>query len=426
MRIGIIGSGGAGTTAAWLLEQDHDVTLFERNAVLGGHAQTTCVEIDGRSYPCDDGFAWFSDCMYPLLLRMLALHDVAVERVPMAVTFTNRALDISVSMPPSSPSAVLQLLREPRRLRYLLAMDKAIRAGVAVVAGKDATQTLGEFVAGLDIPAQARSEFVQPFLFGVWGGPWQRSADFAAYPVLKYPVLHRPTQLRRVRWMQVARGAAHYIAQVAASMQRASVLIGHAVQAIERDADGTWHLRDSQGDAHTFDHLICATGSADAQRLFATVPGLDAQRQALAGFESYRARLATHRDASFMPPQRRDWRPVHVDFDGQSAAVTAWVGWRDGAEIFTSYIWGREPRDVIHWSHYTLPLVSPGHFVAQKAIAALQGRDALQFCGDWTQDIGSHEDAVRSAVDAVTALHPTGERLALLRGERAIVPRRSP
>ena len=39
MKIGIIG-GAAGLLAAWLLEDDYEVTLFERDDRLGGHAHT--------------------------------------------------------------------------------------------------------------------------------------------------------------------------------------------------------------------------------------------------------------------------------------------------------------------------------------------------------------------------------------------------
>ncbi len=403
MRIGIIGSGGAGTTAAWLLEQDHDVTLFERNAVLGGHAHTTDVETPNRVYACDDGFAWFSNRMYPLLLRLLALHDVATEPVPMGITFTNRTLGLSLAMPPNTPGRLWQLLREPRRLRYLLGMDHAIRQGLPVVRSHEDQQTLRGFVDGLRLREDVRAEFVQPFLFGIWGGPWERSGDFSAYPVLKYPVLHRPTQLRRVQWMQVADGARRYIDAVAATMTRAQVLRDTPVQGLCRlavEADGAWQLVDGAGTSHVFDQVIVATGVRDAQRLLADVDGVAAQQDALAGFETYIARVATHRDPSFMPPDRKDWTAVHVDYDGRSARQTSWIGWADGAEVFTSYISDREPAHIEHLSHFCLPLVSPAHFRAQKRVAALQGDAGLHFCGDWTQDIGSHEDAVRSAVDA--------------------------
>jgi len=40
MRIGVIGAGAAGLTTAWLLNDHHDVTLFEKQNRLGGHAHT--------------------------------------------------------------------------------------------------------------------------------------------------------------------------------------------------------------------------------------------------------------------------------------------------------------------------------------------------------------------------------------------------
>ena len=43
MRIAVIGSGIAGLSAAWLLKSRHDVTLYEQEARLGGHANTLTV-----------------------------------------------------------------------------------------------------------------------------------------------------------------------------------------------------------------------------------------------------------------------------------------------------------------------------------------------------------------------------------------------
>ncbi|MCO4770794.1 MAG: FAD-dependent oxidoreductase [Deltaproteobacteria bacterium] len=416
MRIGVVGSGGAGTTAAWLLDREHDVTLFERNEVLGGHAHTTKVALDGRDYFCDDGAAWFSDRMYPLLLRLFQLNGVETEVVPLGVTFTNRAEGVSVAMPPNRPGDILRILKQPARLRALLALNEALRQARGIVERREREQSLGAFVQGLKMNRAVLEGFVQPFLFGIWGGPWERSADFAAYPVLKYPIMHRPIQLRRVRWQQVKGGAASYIARVAQSFETTRVLRSTAVAGLARRGD-EWVLHDEHGEGHTFDRIVLATGAKAAKALLASAPGLSAQKEALSGFEYYRVRLATHGDASFMPPDRADWKTVHVDFDGRSARFTSWVGWREGVDLFTSYVADREPETVYSWNSYDLPLVSPAHFVAQRELADVQGQDGLWFAGDWTQDIGSHEDAVRSGADIARALAPQSERLRLLAGD---------
>jgi predicted NAD/FAD-binding protein len=60
MRIGIIGGGAAGLATAWLLEQDHDVTLFEKDDRLGGHAHTVDIDVGGRPLSVDAGFQFFA------------------------------------------------------------------------------------------------------------------------------------------------------------------------------------------------------------------------------------------------------------------------------------------------------------------------------------------------------------------------------
>ena len=46
--LAIIGSGIAGLSAAYFLQHDYDLSLFEANARLGGHTNTIDVDIAGN------------------------------------------------------------------------------------------------------------------------------------------------------------------------------------------------------------------------------------------------------------------------------------------------------------------------------------------------------------------------------------------
>jgi predicted NAD/FAD-binding protein len=126
-----------------------------------------------------------------------------------------------------------------------------------------------------------------------------------------------------------------------------------------------------------------------------------------------------------MPPRRDDWCVTHMTWDGHEADLTVWSGFpvpgtgKGPVDVFTSYVRpGEEPKELHHLSKFWLPLETPRHYESQKALAAVQGDDDLYFAGDYTNDIGSHEDAIVSAVRVADALVPDGKRLAAIHQER--------
>ena len=76
--VAVIGAGVSGLTAAYLLSRTHDVTLFEAEDRLGGHAHTHDVtDSDGRQHAVDSGFIVHNDVTYPWLRKLFGELDVA-------------------------------------------------------------------------------------------------------------------------------------------------------------------------------------------------------------------------------------------------------------------------------------------------------------------------------------------------------------
>ena len=71
MRVAIIGAGISGNVCAWLLNGQHEVTLFEAGDYPGGHTHTIDVLAYGRRYTVDTGFMVFNDRTYPNFIRLL-------------------------------------------------------------------------------------------------------------------------------------------------------------------------------------------------------------------------------------------------------------------------------------------------------------------------------------------------------------------
>lgn len=421
LRVAVIGSGGAGTTTAWLLDPRHEVTLFERNPVLGGHAHSTRVEIDGRVHFVDDGFSWFSDAMYPTFLRLLELTGVPTRVVPMTASFRQaRTGGATLVLPPHGIGGLLRAIAHPPTLLALLRFNGAIGAGRSLVHGLERTVSWTEFVARHRFPEPFCSELLTPMVTGSWGAPADRIHDFSAYTVMKYLVFHASSGIKPYLWHVIRDGAASYIDRVARQLRRTKVLKGTAVDSLERRG-GRWIVRDGAGATHDFDHVVMATGTRDAQRLLRVCEGGgDEARRVVDRFEHYTTRVATHSDPSFMPPRRDQWQVANVAADGAQARLTTWVDSLGGASIFSSYVGDREPASCHHVSTFHLPLFTPAHYRSLDSLAEVQGRDGLWFAGDWTHDIGSHEDAVLSAVAAARGIDPSLPRLTEIASPRVV------
>lgn len=56
MKIAIVGSGISGLSAAYMLKDTADVTVFEKRGRPGGHSCTRTVDYNGTSIHVDVGF----------------------------------------------------------------------------------------------------------------------------------------------------------------------------------------------------------------------------------------------------------------------------------------------------------------------------------------------------------------------------------
>lgn len=89
MKIAIVGSGISGLTAAFLLAEQHQVTLFEAGSYLGGHEHTIEIEATGQSLALDTGFIVYNERTYPNFSRLLKQLGVATQ--PSDMSFSVRS-----------------------------------------------------------------------------------------------------------------------------------------------------------------------------------------------------------------------------------------------------------------------------------------------------------------------------------------------
>ena len=83
MKIAIIGSGISGLTAGYLLNRNHDISIFEANNYIGGHTHTHQIQKlqTLRSNPCETLSYQYSPTLIFYCYRILFIRDYPLRRI---------------------------------------------------------------------------------------------------------------------------------------------------------------------------------------------------------------------------------------------------------------------------------------------------------------------------------------------------------
>lgn len=414
MRVGVIGAGGAGLAAAWLLEEQHDVVLFERDDRLGGHAHTIEVEAHGRRFGVDAGFEFFGPgAPYTTFNRLLDELGVVRRTYPatMSLTIDGR----TVALPPWRGGPVWRSLT-PRALIDMIRFRRFLAGVPAFLARHDTTVTTGEYLTAQGLSASFVDRFLFPVLLAFWCVEPEELRGFAAYNALFYLGGAAASGLRPPRQSAIEGGMRTYVDAVVRGLGRAEVRTGAGVERIERDGEA-FVLHDARGETRTVDRLVIATNARQALALLEPLGGFDEVCAQLAGFEYFDTTIAVHGDATLMPADRSAWSVVNIRSDGRHSQNSVWDPER-GLPVFRSWVTydQRMPQPVYAVATYEHGKVTPAYYAAQARLKALQGVGGVWLAGIYTDDADSHESAVHSAVVVARGLAPDSARLRSIDG----------
>ncbi len=417
MRIGIIGGGTAGLVSAWLLEHDHDVTLFEKDARFGGHAHTVDIDVGGRALSVDLGFQFFArSAAYATFTRLLDVLEVPRRSYAATLTVARADGTSAIAMPPVRRGRPVWSSLTPRAIAHLLRLRAFLADIPAFLARHDTTMTIEEYVARKRLPASFVNGFLFPLLQAFWCVELAEFRRFAAYNALYYLGANLPHGLTPPTQSEIPGGLRVYVDALVRSLERARLHSDAAVDSVARDADGTL-LVDVAGTRHPFDHLVLACDARTAHDLLAPLPEQAELTQQLARFRYFDTTIAIHGDRRLMPRDRAAWSVVNVRAGDGRSALSVWAPAR-GGDVFKSWVTyeAEPPRPLYATASYRHGLIDTAYFDAQRRLRPLQGREGVSLAGLYTADADSHESAVRSAVAVAERLAPAAPRLELLRG----------
>ena len=411
-RVAIVGSGVAGLVCAHALGPHHDVTVFEADSRLGGHANT--VDVDDPevgTIGVDTGFIVHNDRNYPNLVRLFA--ELGVETLNTEMSFG--VIDRDSASPthglayratsPNTLFADRRNLVRPAMWRMLVDIGRFFRASRTFLADPDPTLTLAEF---LRVGGYSR-DFVElhllPMGAAVWSAAPATFEEFPAANLLRFLDNHGLLGVRdRPQWRTVVGGSRAYVDAIADRFP-GRVELNSPVLSIERTYSplGPVRVVTAHGGEH-FDRVVVAVHSDQALRLLAQPTSAEQSILGAIGYQSNRATL--HTDTSLLPPNRRAWAAWNYERRGpdqESATLTydltALQHLPGGRRYLVSLNSEAavDPAHVLASIEYAHPVFDRGAIAAQARRAEISGEGHIHYCGAYW-GYGFHEDGAASAL----------------------------
>lgn len=426
-RIAVVGSGVAGLTAAYVLNRHDNVTLFEADSRLGGHAHTHNVaQPDGSTLGIDTGFIVHNERTYPTLLRLFAELGVETQEseMSMSVRCDGCGLEYAgargggrgIIARPSSllrGRYLLMLLEVMRFYRRARALIEAAPASDAGPGAGGAELTLGEFLAKERFSQYFISHFMTPVVSAVWSCDSTTALSYPARYLFTFLGHHGMLGVKgSPQWRTVTGGSGRYVEKLAATLP--DIRLGTPVNGIRRHALGV--EVDTDHGIEDFEAVVIATHPAQALSFLADAT--PAEKEALGQMPYSVNHTVFHRDPAVLPAAdnaRASWNYRLPDCEARPDKVLVSYDLTrlqrlepaDGQPYLVSLGESEliaEDR-VLERMIYEHPQYTPESLRAQQRIAALSD-DRIAYAGAYL-GWGFHEDGALAGVRAAASLGRT-------------------
>ncbi|MTI08895.1 NAD(P)/FAD-dependent oxidoreductase [Curvivirga aplysinae] len=402
LKIGVVGTGVAGMSAAWLLSQKHDVFVFEKDDRIGGHSNT----VDAGDCHVDTGFIVYNEKNYPNLIALFDYLDVETNETDMSF-----GVSIGQGKFEYSGTDLWGMLAQrrnafrPKFWQLMFDILKFYRETDQVLVDKSLqVLTLGDYLERNGYSESFIKDHILPMGAAIWSTPMDKMLQYPLESFIRFRDNHGLLQVSdRPKWRTVNGGSKKYVAKITEPYAD-NIKLNRVIEAVWNDSNKSY-IRDRNGQVEEFDHVVLAThGDQTAQIL----PDEYRAEQRIFKQFQYQPNIAhLHTDESLMPKTKRAWSSWNylretID-EEENVCVTYWMNRLQNLVTDKNYFVTlnptRMPREgsVIRSFLYHHPVFDRNAISAQKLLWNLQGTKRIWYCGSYF-GYGFHEDALQSGL----------------------------
>jgi predicted NAD/FAD-binding protein len=404
MRIAIVGTGISGMVAAYLLREEHELTIFEAGDYIGGHTHTVTVDDARGPANVDTGFIVYNEWTYPNFCKLLDRLGVATQ--PSSMSFSVRDDNRNLEYQSDSLNTLFaqrgNLLRASH-YRMLLDIMRFYRKSPRLLDGGSDDLTLGQYLRDHGYSRAFIDRFLIPLGSAIWSADPDQFESIPAQYFVRFCKNHGMLSLaHRPQWRVIRGGSARYVEKLTAPY-RERIRLETPVSAIRRHATGVTVTSRRHGE-ETFDHVILATHSDQALALLADPTPSE---QAILGKMHYQPNdVVLHTDRNLLPRRTRAWASwnYHVPREAKAAVTMTYNMNRlqsletEGVYCVTLNSGERiQKQSVLERFDYHHPVYTTASVAAQQRHDEISGVRRTHYCGAYW-GYGFHEDGVNSAL----------------------------
>jgi predicted NAD/FAD-binding protein len=406
-NIAIIGSGISGMTAAYLLNRENNVTLFEKNDYIGGHTATVDVDYEGTRYAVDTGFIVFNDRTYPKFEKLLS--EIGISRKPTQMSFSVQNTQTGFEYNGHTITSLFAQRRNifrPKFWKLLYDIVRFNKVCKSLLAKRqyDDLSTLGELLNHYGFNEFFKTHYILPMGAAIWSTSIKEMEDFEIEFFVKFFFNHGLLDItNRPQWFVIPGGSRSYISPLIDEFKE-NIHLNADIKTVRRNEEGVEIIM-ADGQSHHFDKVVFACHSDQALDLIENPT--DDERKILGSIPYTENSVILHTDKAMLPKRRAAWASWNYYLDGaldNAAVVTYQMNILQGLKSKTpfcvtlNYDKGIDKSKILRKFSYHHPVFNQISINAQKQKSLIDGKNNSYFCGAYWFN-GFHEDGVKSAVD---------------------------
>ncbi len=411
-RIAVIGGGVSGIVASYLLDEEYDVTLYEKNDYIGGHTHTITVN-PTLPLNVDTGFIVYNERTYPNFIKFLNELGVMTQESDMSFSYYDEFSGRHYAgTGVNGLFSTRKHMIKPAFHRMLLDIYRFGKKAIEDLdEGRIGFQSLGDYVNQKRYSSTFVEEYLKPMGAAIWSTPAGSILDFPARNFLVFFRNHGLLELRnRPTWRTVQGGSQRYV-DAFLKVFKGKILMNAEVTGVRRASSCVWiHTQD--GEQECYDMVVMASHADQSYRML--LDPTEDEDKYLGIWQYSTNRTVLHTDVDVMPPVRRAWASWNYLKEKESKAdglvsLTYHMNRLQRLAVDKDYFVTLnrtkeiESKDTIRTFIYEHPVYTQESVESQEHLKRMSGVNRTYYCGSYF-NYGFHEDAVTSAVEVAESL----------------------